>query len=71
MMGRGHGAPGYVALATGSGGFAVRPATPYDWHTAFTQIIASLTEQYYLRFTDPAALPGTAHRQGERTHPGH
>jgi cellulose synthase/poly-beta-1,6-N-acetylglucosamine synthase-like glycosyltransferase len=55
-----HGVPGYAALATGSGGFAARPASPHGWHAAFRQIIASLTEQYYLRFPDPAALPGTA-----------
>jgi cellulose synthase/poly-beta-1,6-N-acetylglucosamine synthase-like glycosyltransferase len=55
-----HGMPGYAALATGSGGFAARPTTPHDWEAAYTRIVASLTEQYYLRFPDPAGLPGTA-----------
>ena len=55
-----HGSASYDALAAGSGGFAARLRTSADWHTAFSQIIADLGQQYYLRFTDPVALPGVA-----------
>jgi hypothetical protein len=39
---------------------AARLRTSADWHTAFSQIIADLGQQDYLRFTDPVALPGVA-----------
>jgi 1,2-diacylglycerol 3-beta-glucosyltransferase len=52
------GAPAYDALATGSGGLAIRLRTPRGWAAAFTRIAAQLGEQYYLRFTDAARLPG-------------
>ena len=52
------GAPAYDALAAGSGGFALRFRAPGAWPAAFGQIISDLNEQYYLRFTDTAPLPG-------------
>jgi hypothetical protein len=55
-----HGSASYDALAAVSGGFAARLRTSADWHTAFSQIIGDLGQQYYLRFTDPVALPGVA-----------
>jgi 1,2-diacylglycerol 3-beta-glucosyltransferase len=55
-----HGSASYDALGAASGGFAARLRTSADWHTAFSEIIADLGQQYYLRFTDPAALPGVA-----------
>jgi 1,2-diacylglycerol 3-beta-glucosyltransferase len=48
----------YDALAVGSGGLAVRLATPDAWSAVFARITADLNEQYYLRFTDTAPLPG-------------
>ncbi|HMD94766.1 MAG TPA: glycosyltransferase [Trebonia sp.] len=53
------GAPGYDALAAGSGGFAARIRAPGDWTAALTRVTAGLGEQYYLRFTDTRPLPGT------------
>jgi hypothetical protein len=53
-----HGAPAFDALAAGSGGFPARIRAPGDWRAAFKHIIAALNEQYYLRFTDTAPLPG-------------
>ena len=55
-----HGSASYDALGAASGGFAARLRTSADWHTAFSEIIADLGQQYYLRFTDPVALPGVA-----------
>lgn len=55
-----HGAAGFDALATSSGGFAARLRSITDWDTAFSQIINDLGEEYYLRFADPAPLPGLA-----------
>ena len=55
-----HGSGRYDALAGGSGGFAARLTAPGDWRPAFSRIITDLGRQYYLRFTDPAALPGLA-----------
>ena len=52
------GAGGYDALAAGSGGLAVPVPGPGGWGTAFAQVGASLSEQYYVRFTDHAPLPG-------------
>jgi cellulose synthase/poly-beta-1,6-N-acetylglucosamine synthase-like glycosyltransferase len=52
------GAPDYDGLAAGSGGFARRIRVPADWALAFSLIARSLSEQYYLRFTDSALLPG-------------
>ncbi len=52
------GAPGYDALAAGSGGFAGRIHAPADWSSVFSAITRSLSEQYYLRFTDIRRLPG-------------
>src|SRR6266536_4594202 len=52
------GAPSYDALAAGSGGFARRVRAPADWALAFSLIARGLSAQYYLRFTDPAPLPG-------------
>jgi cellulose synthase/poly-beta-1,6-N-acetylglucosamine synthase-like glycosyltransferase len=52
------GAPDYDALAAGSGGSAGRIRVPADWASAFSLIARSLSEQYYLRFTDPGPLPG-------------
>ena len=52
------GAPDYDALAVGSGGFAGRIRLPADWASSFSLIARSLTEQYYLRFTDTELLPG-------------
>jgi Glycosyl transferase family 2 len=52
------GAPDFDALAAGSGGFARRIRVPADWALAFSLIARGLSEQYYLRFTDPAPLPG-------------
>jgi 1,2-diacylglycerol 3-beta-glucosyltransferase len=54
------GAAGFDALAAASGGFATRLRAPADWRTAFSQIIADLGQQYYLRFIDPVRLPGLA-----------
>jgi 1,2-diacylglycerol 3-beta-glucosyltransferase len=55
-----HGAAEYGALAAGSGGFAVRVRVPADWQSGFRHITRDLADQYYLRFTDPAPLPGRA-----------
>jgi len=52
------GAPDYDALAAGSGGFARRIRVPADWSSLFSAITRSLSEQYYLRFTDIGRLPG-------------
>jgi 1,2-diacylglycerol 3-beta-glucosyltransferase len=52
------GAGGYDALAAGSGGFAVPVLGRGGWGSAFDQVSASLGEQYYVRFTDHAPLPG-------------
>ena len=52
------GAAGYDALAAGSGGFAVPVLGRGGWGAAFAQVSASLGEQYYVRFTDHAPLPG-------------
>jgi len=52
------GAPTYDALAIESGGLAVRVATPGAWPAALAQLTADLSEQYYLRFSDTAPLPG-------------
>jgi cellulose synthase/poly-beta-1,6-N-acetylglucosamine synthase-like glycosyltransferase len=52
------GAPDYDALAAGSGGSAARIRVPANWAAAFSLIARSLSEQYYLRFTDPVPLPG-------------
>lgn len=52
------GAPDYDALAAGSGGSASRIRVPADWASAFSLIARSLSEQYYLRFTDSGPLPG-------------
>jgi 1,2-diacylglycerol 3-beta-glucosyltransferase len=54
------GSASYDALSAASGGFAARLRTSADWHSAFSKIIADLGQQYYLRFTDPVALPGVA-----------
>ncbi len=55
-----HGPGSYAALADESGGFAARITAPGDWRSAFSRISTDLERQYYLRFTDPAALPGLA-----------
>ena len=52
------GTPDYDALAVASGGFAGRIRVPADWASAFSLIAESLSEQYYLRFTDTGRLPG-------------
>ena len=54
------GAAGYTPLAAASGGFATRVRVPADWQTGFRRITRDLADQYYLRFTDPAPLPGHA-----------
>ena len=51
-------APGYDALAAGSGGFAGRIRVPADWGSVFSSIARDLSDQYYLRFTDTGRLPG-------------
>ena len=50
--------PGYDALATESGGRAIRVRSAAGWPRAFSRIVSDLDEQYYLRFTDPYPLPG-------------
>jgi 1,2-diacylglycerol 3-beta-glucosyltransferase len=52
------GAAGYDALAAGSGGLAVPVLGPGGWGPAFDQVSVSLGEQYYVRLTDQAPLPG-------------
>ena len=51
-------APGYDALAAGSGGFAGRIRVPADWGSVFSSIARDLSDQYYLRFTDTGRRPG-------------
>ena len=53
-------AAGYDALATRSGGSAIRIRRAADWPLAFGQITDDLSRQYYLTFYSRAPLPGHA-----------
>jgi cellulose synthase/poly-beta-1,6-N-acetylglucosamine synthase-like glycosyltransferase len=50
----------YDALATASGGGAIRIRRAADWGAGLARIASQLSRQYYLRFTDRAPLPGRA-----------
>ena len=52
-------AAGYDALASGSGGSAIRIRRAADWPLAFGQITDDLNRQYYLRFPAGRPCPAT------------